>query len=135
MLDTKNVGGGMIKMKPLVVEFPTEPDPAVKTYDIDLIKFKLKYEKALRIEEEQQNGMKYAYFVYLQHCTDAMKLKLKSMQEWEDTEKNQDGIGLVKLLQLICTKKGSGPALTMLELVLVLMDLFRLWQDGRTLEV
>ena len=53
-------------MKPLAVEFPTEPDPAAKTYDIDLIKFKPKYKKALRVEEEQQKGVKYAYSVYLQ---------------------------------------------------------------------
>ena len=56
------------------------------------------------------------------------------MQEWEEVEENQDGIGLVKLLRLVCTKKGSGPKLTMLELVLAWTDLFRLWQDGRTLE-
>ena len=49
-------------------------------------------------------------------------------------EENQDGIGLVKLLRLVCTKKGSGPKLTMLELALAWTDLLRLWQDGRTLE-
>ena len=89
-------------MKPLTIDFPSESGPAFKTYEIDLIKFKPNYEKGLQIKEEQQKGVKYAYSIYMQHCTDGMKLKLKSMQECEDVEENQDGIGLVKLLWLVC---------------------------------
>ena len=58
-----------------------------------------KVQKYLRQKDYWEENNKLVYNLFLQHCTTAMRTKLKGLKEWDKVSADQDGLGLMKLVK------------------------------------
>ena len=79
--------------------------PSNKGDDVVLLNWKLNFEAAHKKWLAWTENNQKLFNLYLSHCMQAMKTKLKALSEWTAISTAQNGIGLVQLICAIMHKR------------------------------
>jgi len=85
------------------------------------------YEEIYRDQQQWKHNNSVTFSKYLSHSTPSMRAKLQGMGKWETIEDEQDGLGLIGLLQAI-TFQQDGSKIGMLSLVEATKNLYLCFQ-------
>ena len=80
-------------------------------------KWEQAFSKMKKAVAPYKDAAEAAYHLYLLHCTKAKKTKLLSMPNWEAGKASQDVVKLMKMLRLVCHRKGGGQKRSMFQLM------------------
>jgi hypothetical protein len=85
------------------------------------------YEEIYREKQQWKHNSSVTFSKFLSHSTPSMRAKLQGMGKWETIEDEQDGLGLIGLLQAI-TFQQDGSKIGMLSLVEATKNLYLCFQ-------
>ena len=123
------MGKDLRKVVQPVLTVPSILDSEFKLYDAKIIVFAEMYKLSNQDIRKFKDANQHSYNLYKQHCAKAMLQKLTVLHEWETVEEDIGEVGLAKMLQQVCHKKGSGVNHNMLNLVQAAKDAFMCCQQ------